>query len=176
MALCGGGGWLHGGLLGKRWVDEKAATYSDPSRRANRVTFGAGILGLGALGCGGSWDGWRGGSGSKGWSPELRATTRPTAVGAPGGYSRHEAIPTPPTAVGTRYPAWALAHTCRSCVWWGYGAIGLMNTVGLVLPGGPWFATMLPTIEHAGVTQLVEYLLPKQALVGSSPIARSKFC
>jgi hypothetical protein len=25
----------------------------------------------------------------------------------------------------------------------------------------------------AGVTQLVEYLLPKQAVVGSSPIARS---
>jgi hypothetical protein len=34
-------------------------------------------------------------------------------------------------------------------------------------------ATMLPTIEDAGVTQLVEYLLPKQAVVGSSPIARS---
>jgi hypothetical protein len=26
----------------------------------------------------------------------------------------------------------------------------------------------------AGVTQLVEYLLPKQAVVGSSPIARSE--
>lgn len=31
----------------------------------------------------------------------------------------------------------------------------------------------LRATEHAGVTQLVEYLLPKQAVVGSSPIARS---
>ena len=28
-------------------------------------------------------------------------------------------------------------------------------------------------VPSAGVTQLVEYLLPKQAVVGSSPIARS---
>ena len=42
-----------------------------------------------------------------------------------------------------------------------------------LLPIARGDATMWPTIEDAGVTQLVEYLLPKQAVVGSSPIARS---
>ena len=44
-----------------------------------------------------------------------------------------------------------------------------------LLPNARGGATMCPTIEDAGVTQLVEYLLPKQAVVGSSPIARSEF-
>src|SRR5688572_4988948 len=39
-----------------------------------------------------------------------------------------------------------------------------------LLSSGRGSATILPIIEDAGVTQLVEYLLPKQAVVGSSPI------
>ena len=37
------------------------------------------------------------------------------------------------------------------------------------------YSSLQTHLLHAGVTQLVEYLLPKQDAAGSSPVARSNF-